>query len=194
MKTKKFTLIELLVVIAILAIITSMLLPALHQAREKARRISSGANLRQIGIAMTAYTQDYTGILPWDGTLITPSGQQTTEITCSMGSLRLLQNDLKNVALFIDPSVFNTATMPASGAVWAASDRCDYAYYSRSTPVYSLSSVDSDSGIVSNVLDSGYRNAFGNVLFADGHVIGFAGGYWYSNTNIKNADLQGLVE
>lgn len=193
MKTKKFTLIELLAVIAILAIITSMLLPALHQAREKARRISSNANLRQIGIGMTAYTQDYAGLFPWDGTLITPSGQSTTQITCTLGSLRLLQGDLVNVNVFIDPSVFNTATM-ASGAVWAASDRCDYAYYSRSAPFYGLPSVDPDSGVVSNVLDSGYRSAFGNVLFADGHVTGFAGDYWYSNTNIKNADLQNLVE
>ena len=59
-----FTLIELLVVIAIIAILAAILLPMLERAREQALTSTCQANLKQIGLAITMYANDYDGIAP----------------------------------------------------------------------------------------------------------------------------------
>lgn len=79
MKQKNmFTLIELLVVIAVIAILASLLLPAMNSARETARSIACVSNLKQCGIAFAGYAGDYNDYItvsintgsPWGGFLL----------------------------------------------------------------------------------------------------------------------------
>ena len=68
MKSRSFTLVELLIVIAIIAILVAMLLPALNQARFKARGAACKSNLRQFVHGVIAYAGDNDDFLPIKGT------------------------------------------------------------------------------------------------------------------------------
>jgi len=63
-KNKGFTLIELLVVIAIIAILAAMLLPALSKARARAKSAVCMNNLKQLGISLLLYYENYEGLIP----------------------------------------------------------------------------------------------------------------------------------
>ncbi len=68
-----FSLVELLVVIAIMAMLIAILLPALAQVRQQARRTACAANLRQVGMAIHMYAEDFDDTIPFG-----PSGRPVT--------------------------------------------------------------------------------------------------------------------
>ncbi len=96
-KHKGFTLIELLVVIAIIAILAAILFPVFAQAREKARQTSCLSNMKQLGLSLTIYAQDYDGTLPMTSWEV---GALKSKIHWSY----LVQPYVKNLQIFVCPS------------------------------------------------------------------------------------------
>jgi prepilin-type N-terminal cleavage/methylation domain-containing protein/prepilin-type processing-associated H-X9-DG protein len=109
-----FTLIELLVVIAIIALLAAILFPVFARARENARRSSCASNLKQIGIGVAQYTQDYDERLPfYDGNGLTGS-EITTFMTGTMPNpLQSIQPYIKSTQVYRCPSA-PKATSPVS--------------------------------------------------------------------------------
>src|SRR5688500_7453282 len=121
-KRKGFTLIELLVVIAIIAILAAILFPVFARARENARRASCQSNLKQIGIGVMQYTQDYDEKLPdvelYPGTSLFTSNYLLWP--------DVIQPYMKSTQVFNCPSAVNGNT-PNKGALPAVSEtRLDY--------------------------------------------------------------------
>ncbi len=104
---KGFTLIELLVVIAIIAILAAILFPAFARARENARRASCQSNLKQIGLGILQYVQDYDERYP------------SAYSALSTGRIewpQLMQPYLKSTQIFTCPSNTDGAKVQFSAA------------------------------------------------------------------------------
>ncbi len=72
-KRKAFTLIELLVVVAVIALLLAILLPALSSARDRAKASVCMSNLRQVGVSLRMYADDYNGVVPHGPQIDTPN-------------------------------------------------------------------------------------------------------------------------
>jgi prepilin-type N-terminal cleavage/methylation domain-containing protein/prepilin-type processing-associated H-X9-DG protein len=94
-RSKGFTLIELLVVIAIITILAAILFPVFARARENARRASCTSNLKQIGLGLMMYVQDYDETFPY---------QQMDYADQTTYWPNLLQPYAKSTQVFICPS------------------------------------------------------------------------------------------
>ncbi len=102
-----FTLIELLVVIAIIAILAAILFPVFARARENARRASCLSNMKQIGLGILQYAQDY------DERMV--MGASATSPGNNVVWIELLQPYVKSYQVFQCPSnTLNTTTMEFS--------------------------------------------------------------------------------
>jgi len=105
MKRKAFTLIELLVVIAIISILAAILFPVFARARESARRTSCLSNMKQIGLGIMQYVQDYDETYPRSiQTDNAPPPDGDTWVTGSWLWQQMIQPYTKSYQIFICPS------------------------------------------------------------------------------------------
>ena len=113
---RAFTLVELLVVIAIIAILAAILFPAFARARENGRRAACQSNLKQIGLGLLQYSQDYDEILCPDWFVTNPNTALSTQ-AASVAGARYKWTDaifpyIKSEQVFICPSATDAAAVP----------------------------------------------------------------------------------
>jgi prepilin-type N-terminal cleavage/methylation domain-containing protein/prepilin-type processing-associated H-X9-DG protein len=104
-RRRGFTLIELLVVIAIIAILAAILFPVFARAREKARQTSCLSNLKQLGLALMMYAQDYDETYPAVAAVVFNGSSWETQVFSPWRPA--LEPYVKNTQVFYCPSKAN---------------------------------------------------------------------------------------
>ena len=176
---KGFTLIELLVVIAIIAILAGMLLPALARAREEARKAVCKSNVKQIGLAISMYSNDFEEFYPTCGLNMTAGNADDLR---GLGSLCLLYDQyITAKKIFKCPSTTDDPNNldiglnidRTVGLISAHPAGCSYAYDSQKGKLSDpMTAIAADKRGEDNRLrnSTNHGNTGQNVLYYDGHV------------------------
>ena len=114
MKRKGFTLIELLVVIAIVAILAAILFPVFQKVRENARASACLSNMKQIGIALTQYTQDSDEKMFFRANWVYSRSGVVPTVKTSNTWWNQLMPYIKSDSVFVCPSDANVTNAPGS--------------------------------------------------------------------------------
>lgn len=163
---KRFTLTELLIIIGILIVFSLLMLPMLNRYRHRGpTKISCINNLKQIGLAMRMYSTENNDAFPYK------NGRPGLQMLAEEGYL-------ENFYVYTCPATSDTIKKTSD-----ISNNASFAYAGGLTEADCI-----DSGIASDRADN--HSKYGNILFIDGHVKGYAGTMWSSSAQSILTDFK----
>ena len=182
-----FTLIELLVVIAIIAILAALLLPALSQAKLRAKRIACVSNLRETGLAFHIFANDHRGRLPMQVPVRDGGSEEFARVagdfSFTFRHRQALSNELSTPRMLLCPV---DTQLPAANFAVLQNTNVSYFVNARAEHGKATSILGGDRNLADDrlgdrgvlLLDANRSLCWthelhrfkGNILYADGHV------------------------